>query len=82
VDEEDKDAAIMGSGREVVVDGDGLVTLCPDLSGYSRPVDGWGIRSGDAAVAPAKMQARDKLGDKCLFFSTMFSQGESMLSKL
>lgn len=49
----------MDGTREVVVDGDGLVTLCPDLGYYDRPaMAGRGGIYG-AIEAPTNMQARD-----------------------
>lgn len=58
VDEEDENFAAMDGTREVVVDGDGLVTLCPDLGYYDRPaLAGRGDNHGAAGV-PTNMQAR------------------------
>lgn len=58
MDEEDEDTAAMDGPREVVVDGDGLVTLCPDLGDYDRPaLAGTG---GGNHGAPSNMQARDR----------------------
>lgn len=58
VDEEDENAAAMDGLREVVVDGDGLVTLCPDLGDYDRPALAGRAGNHGAGEAPTNMQAR------------------------
>lgn len=67
MDEEDEEATALRSGREAIVDEDGLVTLCPDLGYYDGPS---GARGSDIYGASAagpdandravpSMQARD-----------------------
>ena len=59
MDEEDEDAAAMDGPREVVVTGDGLVTLCPDLGDYDRPALAGKVANNGAGEAPTNMQVRD-----------------------
>lgn len=59
MDKEDENFAAMVGAREVVVDGDGLVTLCPNLGAYDRPAPAVRDGSHGAAGALINMQARD-----------------------
>lgn len=59
VDQEDEEAADTRrrSGQEVIVDGNGLVTQCPDLGYYGDRPLGAGRMGGDYGVAPVESPA-------------------------
>lgn len=42
MDQEDEEAVALKRGREVIIDGHGLVTLCPDLEYYYNEPPGAG----------------------------------------
>lgn len=49
MDQEDQEAAALKSGREVIIDGHGLVTLCPDLEYYYDEPPGAGAATNYGA---------------------------------
>lgn len=59
MDEEGEEATALRSGREVIVDEHGLVTLCPDLGYYDGPSGA--RRGGMYGAASAYPDAKDRI---------------------